>query len=196
MKIERTGDDICLGFLLERELFERGHEQTFEGEISGVIAHGAFVRFAGEMADVYEGFLPARRVPGDHYELNETQTALIGRRKGRRMGFGDPVTVTVESVAAARGRVDLLPAPESGQGRGKRGAASRQGAGDGAPKGAVKKRGGKAASKGKGKDKRGGGSKDPAKRGGKRPAKGQGSGSGSGSASGSGRRRRDGSSGR
>jgi ribonuclease R len=199
MKIERTGDDICLGFLLERELFERGHEQSFEGEISGVISAGAFVRFSGEMADVYEGFLPARRVPGDHYELNETQTALIGRRKGTRMGFGDPVKVTVDSIDAARGRVDLLPAPgrEGGRGSGSGGRGNKT-SGAGRPKGEVKGRGKgkpKGEVKGKGKSRAADKGKSKAAGKGRSEARGRGKGS-SGSASGSGRRPRDGSSGR
>lgn len=116
MKVERRGDDVCLGFLLERELLERGWEQDFEGEVSGVIGAGAFVRFRGEMADLYEGFLPARRIGGDRYELNDTDCALVGRRSGRRLGIGDPVEVRVESVEAPRGRVDLIPAGSGEEG--------------------------------------------------------------------------------
>ena len=37
-------------------------ETEFEGEVSGVIRAGAFVAFGGELGDVYEGFLPARRL--------------------------------------------------------------------------------------------------------------------------------------
>ncbi len=121
MRIERDGDDVCLAFLLERELFERGWGERFSGEVSGVIGAGAFVRFRGEMADVYEGFLPARRIPGDRYELNDTDSALIGVRTGRQIGFGDPIEVTVEAVEAPRGRVDLSPADGSRRRRGRRG---------------------------------------------------------------------------
>jgi ribonuclease R len=121
MKIERTGDDICLGFLLERELREHGWGRRFEGEVSGVVGAGAFVRFGGRMSDAYEGFLPVRKIPSDHYDLNETDSALIGSRSGRRLGFGDRIEVQVESVEAPRGRVDLT-APDgkggSGSGRG------------------------------------------------------------------------------
>ncbi len=84
MRIERGADDICAAFLLERELRERGGEAEFEGEVSGVIRAGAFVGFGGELGDVYEGFLPARRIGGERFELNETETALVGRRVGAR----------------------------------------------------------------------------------------------------------------
>jgi len=110
MRIERAGDDICAAFLLQRELFERGAETVFEGEVSGVIPAGAFILFRGEHADVYEGFFPARRMPGERYEINEVESALIGMRTGKRVGIGDPIEVKVESVEPPRGRVDLLAA--------------------------------------------------------------------------------------
>lgn len=133
MRIERDGDDVCLAFLLERELFDDGPGKRFEGEVSGVIGAGAFVRFAGERADVYEGFLPARRIAGDRYELNEEGTALVGLRSGKRIGFGQPVEVGVDSIEAPRGRVDLVPASKRdeqsrGRGRGQRRRGSRAGA--------------------------------------------------------------------
>src|SRR5688572_33014238 len=58
-RVERDADDVCAAFLLQRELFDAGWERRFEGEVSGVIGAGAFVTFAGELGDVYEGFLPA-----------------------------------------------------------------------------------------------------------------------------------------
>ncbi len=78
MKIERSADDVCLAFLLERSL--SGEEPVFEGEIVGLVAKGAFIRFGDEG---FEGFLPARRLR-DWYELNEEETALIGRGLGPR----------------------------------------------------------------------------------------------------------------
>jgi ribonuclease R len=109
-RTERDADSICACFLLERELFERGHDTRFEGEVSGVVGAGAFVRFGGALADVYEGFLPARRIGGrERYELDESETRLIGTRGGGAVRIGDPATVTVDRVEAPRGRVDLLP---------------------------------------------------------------------------------------
>ncbi len=107
--IERDADDVCGAFLLERELFERGWETEFEAEVSGVIGAGAFVRFGGELGDVYEGLLPARRLRGERFELNETQTALVGTKTGRTVRLGDPIAVRVGRVEAPRGRVDLEP---------------------------------------------------------------------------------------
>jgi ribonuclease R len=115
MLIERDADRVCAAFLLERELFESGWKHEFAGEVSGVIRAGAFVRFAGERANVYEGFLPARRLRGERFDLNETETAIVGRRSGRTIRLGDPVEVRVDSVEAPRGRVDLVPAGEVGR---------------------------------------------------------------------------------
>jgi ribonuclease R len=109
-RLERDADDICAAFLLERELFEHGWENHFEGEVSGVIGAGAFVTFGGELGDVYEGFIPVRRMRGDRYDLNEEETALVGGRSGKAVRFGDPVTVKVQKVDSVRGRVDLDPA--------------------------------------------------------------------------------------
>jgi ribonuclease R len=106
-KIERDADDICATYLLERELDQRGTEAGFEGEVSGVIRAGAFVAFGGELGDVYEGFVPARTIGDERFELNETETALVGRESGAMLRLGDPLSVRVTGIEAARGRVDL-----------------------------------------------------------------------------------------
>ena len=113
MRVERDADAVCAAFLLERELFERGPGERFEGEVSGVIGAGAFVRFRGRLADIYEGFLPARTLGGrERFEIDATETMLVGLRSGRRVRFGDPLTVGVDRVEAPRGRVDLVPTGE------------------------------------------------------------------------------------
>jgi ribonuclease R len=109
-RVERDADKLCAAFLLDRELFAAGWGESFEGEVSGLVGAGAFVRFAGELADVYEGFLPARLLQGDRFDLNETETALVGRRGGGVLRLGDPIAVRVEAIEAPRGRVDLEPA--------------------------------------------------------------------------------------
>lgn len=106
-RIERDADDVCAAYLLERELGERGAEIAFAGEVSGTIRAGAFVAFAGELGDVYRGFVPARTMGDERFELNETETALVGRESGSALRLGDPISVRVSGVEAARGRVDL-----------------------------------------------------------------------------------------
>jgi ribonuclease R len=111
-QIERSADDVCAAFLLERELGERGLDAVFEGEISGVIRSAAFVTFGGELGDVYEGMLPARRLPGDRYELDRAEVSLVGRGSGGRFNLGDPISVRVAGVDAPRGRAELELAGE------------------------------------------------------------------------------------
>jgi ribonuclease R len=109
-KIERAADDVCAAYLLERELGERGLDAEFEGEVSGVIRAGAFVSFGGELGDVYEGMLPARRLPGGRYELDRAEVALVNRGSKAALRLGDPLKLRVTGVDPARGRVDLEPA--------------------------------------------------------------------------------------
>ncbi len=109
MKIERDSDDVCLAFLLDRVLSEsRGEDPpSFEGEVVGLIEKGAFIEFGEER---FEGLLPVRRMRG-WWTLNEVGTALVAEGDGRRLRLGDSIAVEVGRIDAARGRVDLEPAP-------------------------------------------------------------------------------------
>ena len=121
-QVEYQADEICAAWLLERTLFDRGWEDPFAGEITGVIPSGLFVRFG----EVFEGYLPARRLRGDYYELNDLGTALVGRRGGRRYRLGDEIDVKVEDIRRSEGKIELS-SPESGGARGgaRRGRPSR-----------------------------------------------------------------------
>jgi ribonuclease R len=102
-EIEYRADDICLAWLLDDVLFERGWEATFSGEITGMIGSGLFVRFG----DVFEGMLPSRRLRGDFYEVSDLETKLVGRRSGRSYRLGDPIEVRVEEIRKTEGKVEL-----------------------------------------------------------------------------------------
>jgi ribonuclease R len=102
-QIEYLADELCLAWLLKAELYERGWESEWEGEIVGLIGAGLFVRFG----DVFEGFLPARRLSGDFFEPNDLGTALAGRRGGRTYRLGDPISVRVERIEKHEGKVEL-----------------------------------------------------------------------------------------
>jgi ribonuclease R len=104
MTIERAADNVARAYLLEQALFADGWEQEFEGEVTGVIAAGAFIAFDG-----YEGLLPVRRLGGDYWSLDETETGLVAAGSGRRLRIGDPLIVHVARVEAPRGRVELDP---------------------------------------------------------------------------------------
>jgi len=103
--VEYKADEICLAWLLERRLFEEGWEAEFGGEIVGAIGSGIFVRFDA----VFEGYVPARKLPGDYYELNPLATALVGRRSGFAYRLGDPIQVRVDRIEKPGGRVSLEP---------------------------------------------------------------------------------------
>ena len=104
-EVEHRADDICLAWLLEAVLYDRGWEASFEGEITGVIASGLFARFG----EVFEGYLPVRKLPG-YFELNAVTTALVARRGGRRYRLGDPIDVRVSDIDRPAGKIELAPA--------------------------------------------------------------------------------------
>ncbi len=137
MTIERDGDDLASCFALEARLYDDGWEQTFCGEVVGLISAGAFIAFGEQPARstdaasrapdraaeraIYEGMLPVRqlRVPSgerEWWEINEHGTILRGERTGATLRLGDPIMVRVARVDTSRGRVDLLEAAESAPG--------------------------------------------------------------------------------
>lgn len=105
-QVEYLADELCLAWLLDDVLYERGWDDPFDGEIVGMIGSGLFVCFG----DVFEGYLPARRLPGDYFELNELGTAMAGRRGGRTFRLGDAISVLVEKIEKTDGKVELSPA--------------------------------------------------------------------------------------
>jgi ribonuclease R len=104
-RLEYMADEICLAWLLQETLEREGADTSFEGEITGVIDSGLFVRFG----EVFEGYLPVRRLGGDYFELDELATALVGRAGGGRFRLGDGIEVAVERVDRAQGKVELRP---------------------------------------------------------------------------------------
>jgi ribonuclease R len=101
-EVEHRADDLCLAWLLEAVLFDRGWDATFEGEITGLIGSGIFARFG----EVFEGYVPVRKLPG-YFELNALGTALVARRGGRRYRLGDPIEVRVAGIDRPAGKIEL-----------------------------------------------------------------------------------------
>src|SRR5262249_51661624 len=101
--VEYAADEICLAWLLDDRLYEVGWDVAFEGEITGMIGSGLFVRFA----EVFEGYLPSRRLPGNFCEVNALGTALQGKRGGGAFRLGDSIAVRVEKIERADGKVEL-----------------------------------------------------------------------------------------
>jgi ribonuclease R len=104
--IERRADRVALALLLERLLGERAIEIEQDGTVTGVVDAGLFVAFG----DVFDGFLPVRRLGGDWYRTHPLDIGLVGEGTGRRVMIGDPIRVRVVRVEALRGRVELEPA--------------------------------------------------------------------------------------
>jgi len=102
-EVEFRADDVCLAWLLEAALFDRGWDEPFEGEITGLIGASLFVRFG----EVFEGMVAVRRLEGDYFELNALGTALVGRRTHRTFRLGEPIAVRVEAIRREEGKVEL-----------------------------------------------------------------------------------------
>jgi ribonuclease R len=49
MQLERDADDIARSFALEQALYQEGFEQSFSGEVVGLIGAGAFIAFGGPL---------------------------------------------------------------------------------------------------------------------------------------------------
>ncbi|MHB1344620.1 MAG: RNB domain-containing ribonuclease, partial [Thermoleophilia bacterium] len=103
-RIELTADDIAVAFLLKQRLDEEGWGRTFQGQIVSFVRSGAFVLFDR----LYQGFLPARELPGDYYELDDMEAAMVGKRTGAAYRLADFVDIKVAAVDEARGKVDLV----------------------------------------------------------------------------------------
>jgi ribonuclease R len=107
-EVEYRADALCLAWYLERLLFDEGWDAEFEGEIVGAIGTGLFVRFD----EVFEGYVPARTLGREYFELNSLGTAMVGRRTARRLRLGDRVSVRVDSIDRTEGKVELRLAGE------------------------------------------------------------------------------------
>ena len=81
-------------------MHESDLRRVFAGEVSGVIGAGAFVAFAGELGDATRASCRRGGSAADRYDLDETETAIVGRRSRREIRLGDPVEVRVDGVEA------------------------------------------------------------------------------------------------
>ena len=103
MIIERDSDDVARCFALARLLYERGHDQQFAGEVTGLISAGAFVAFGldddarmtagtegeGQMdAAAFQGMLPVRllRAPAPAPAAASASASRGGSGRGSRHG--------------------------------------------------------------------------------------------------------------
>ena len=86
--------------------------ETFEGTIAAVAAFGAFVELDGLFV---AGLLHVSKLGRDYFNHVPAAMALVAERSGARFAVGDRVTVRLEDVAVAAGRIDLALANVPGR---------------------------------------------------------------------------------
>ena len=78
--------------------------KIFDGVVSGVTQWGIYVELDGSMC---EGMVSIRTLTDDHYEYDEAEFAVIGRRTHRRYTMGDRVSVRVVAANMERKQLDF-----------------------------------------------------------------------------------------
>ncbi|MGA0069626.1 MAG: RNB domain-containing ribonuclease [Miltoncostaeaceae bacterium] len=101
--LERRADRMCLAYLLAQSTHGDDWDRPRDGEVTGVGQSGLFITFDG----VFDGFLPFRKIPDDHYVPDEFSAEAVGEETGRRFRLGDAVRVRVHDIEPLRGRVTL-----------------------------------------------------------------------------------------
>lgn len=80
------------------------NDQEFKGVISGVTDWGIFVEI---IENGCEGMVRLRDIPDDHYEYDEKQYAVIGRKTNNVFTLGDEVFVTVKNADLLKKQLDF-----------------------------------------------------------------------------------------
>lgn len=99
MRVERAAADRYKAEYMHGRLGE-----CYDGVISGLTVHGAFV----ELENTVEGFISAEHLAGGRLTLTEG-VRLTDPLSGRSWAMGDPVRVKVAGADVALGRVDFVP---------------------------------------------------------------------------------------
>jgi len=90
MIVERDADDVARCFALERLLHERGYQQPFGGEITGLISAGAFLAFDEHQrehgAPRFQGMLPVRLLRAPAPAATGASASASARRGSREDG--------------------------------------------------------------------------------------------------------------
>lgn len=85
--------------------------EAYDGVISGVTEWGLYVELDDNMC---EGLVPVRDLPGDYYDFDERNYALVGRRTGVRYRLGDKVKVQVARCDLAKKMLDFALLDDKG----------------------------------------------------------------------------------
>ncbi len=103
--LERRADSICAALYLDAQIAGRRRDREVDGVVTGVIDGGLFLAFE----DVFDGFVPARRIAGDYWRLHPLEVGLVGESTGRRIMLGDRMKARIVRIEPLRGRVELEP---------------------------------------------------------------------------------------
>ena len=106
---ERESVKIKLLEFFEREL-NRSKKNRFKAVIMDVRNHGMFVELTESMA---YGLIHISTLRDDLYKLDDSQTALIGRKKRNQFKVGDTVEVTVARLDRFKRQIDFTIADAS-----------------------------------------------------------------------------------
>lgn len=98
-RIERDCADICAAAAIKPREGDR-----MEGMVVSILRSGLFVELAGTGLD---GFVGVEQLGRDWFELDPSGHALVGQRTSRRFQLGQTVSVLLEYVDVAQGRVWL-----------------------------------------------------------------------------------------
>ncbi|MBS0633501.1 MAG: RNB domain-containing ribonuclease [Verrucomicrobia bacterium] len=103
---ERDSVKIKLLEFFEREL-AKADKTVFAAIITDVRAHGFFIELLESMTF---GFIPANSLADDHYTLNSSGSALIGRRTKQSYAINGRLNVVVDKVDRYKRTIDFKPA--------------------------------------------------------------------------------------
>lgn len=77
---------------------------TFDGIVSGIAKAGLFVTLTDRPI---EGMVPLRLLTDDYYLVQEDDYTIVGRRRGKRYGIGDQLTIRLVDVSIELMRIDF-----------------------------------------------------------------------------------------
>jgi ribonuclease R len=100
---ERESVKIKLLEFFERELAKKT-KTVFDAVITDVRGNGLFVELTESMTF---GYISANSLGDDQYQVNSDGTALVGRKKKRRLELSGPIKVVVEKVDRFKRLIDF-----------------------------------------------------------------------------------------
>ena len=89
---------------MQIKFMENHKNEEFVGVISGVTDWGIYVEI---ISNKCEGMVSVRDMNDDHYEFDETEYALIGRKTGISYQLGEEVVVRVKSTDLVKKHLDF-----------------------------------------------------------------------------------------